>query len=134
MRIPRLVLWLVAVGFIVVGLAYTVWPLPMARLTEIPLPTPTARIDFAATYGGFQLGFGVFLIICARRPSWLLVGLWAAAASLLGFGVIRFLSLFLAPGPPQAIVYQSLALELGGAVLSSWAIRRAGAAVHEPAA
>jgi Domain of unknown function (DUF4345) len=133
MRIPRLVLWLVAVGFIVVGLAYTVWPLPMGRLTEIPLPTPTARIDFAATYGGFQLGFGVFLLMCARRPAWLQVGLWAAAASLLGFGIVRLLSLFLAPGPPQAIVYQSLALELGGAALSVWAIHRAGAEISESA-
>ena len=31
------------------GVAFTLWPLPMGRVVEIPLPTPTARIDFAGT-------------------------------------------------------------------------------------
>ena len=68
---PVIVLWLMALGFLGFGLAFTLWPLPMAGVIEIPLPTPTARIDFAATYGGFEIGVAAFLIACARRADWL---------------------------------------------------------------
>lgn len=110
-------------GFLGFGLAYMLWSVPMARLTEIPLPTPTARIDFAAIYGGVQLGFGAFLLRCARRPDGLAVGLSAATFVLAAIGTVRLLSLVLASGPPDWVIYVALAMELGGAALCWWAGR-----------
>ena len=121
---PPIILWLEAVAFVAFGLAFTLWPLPLGRVMELPLPTATARIDFAATYGGFQLGFGAFLWACARRPAWLEPGLWAAAAALAGFAGVRLLSIVLTPGPPLPRIYGFLALELSGAALSVWALRQ----------
>jgi 8-oxo-dGTP pyrophosphatase MutT (NUDIX family) len=98
----------------------------MAQVTEIPLPTPTARIDFAATYGGFQLGFGGFLLLCARREAWLEAGLRAAAAVLIGISGFRILGLLFPPGPPGRVIYWGLLIELSGLAASWWAAGRAG--------
>ena len=121
----RVVLWLTAVAFIGFGLAFALWPEPMARITEIALPTPTARIDYVATYGGFQTAFGVFLVACARRSAWLEPGLWAAAASLAGFGLFRLLGVAMSNGPVGTPIYVGLGLELGGAALNLLALRAA---------
>jgi Domain of unknown function (DUF4345) len=123
----RAILWFVALGFLGCGLAFTLWPLPMARLIEIPLPTPTARIDFAATYGGFELGFAAFLIVCARRDPWLAPGLWAMSAALAGFALVRIQSLLVAAGPATTPIYVALTLELTGTAAGIWALRRSGA-------
>ena len=125
---PRLVLALAGVAFAGFGLAFTLWPLPMGRLVEIPLPTPTARIDFAATYGGFELGFGVFLLACARRSSWIAPGLWAAASALGGFALVRMLGIVAAAGPATRPIFVALALEITGCAISILALRQLRAA------
>ena len=119
----RVVLWIGALGFLGFGVAFTLWPLPMAHIIEIPLPTPTARIDFAATYGGFELGFAAFLIACVRRDAWLRPGLWAMAAALAGFALVRIQSLVVAAGPATRPIYVALVLELAGTAASIWALR-----------
>jgi hypothetical protein len=124
---PRVLLWLAAVGFLGFGLAFTLWPLPMARLVEIPLPTPTARIDFAATYGGFELGVGAFLVYCALRPARHRAGLLAAGCALAGFATVRALGLLAVPAAPRPVIYYALALEAASAALAFWAARRAPA-------
>jgi Domain of unknown function (DUF4345) len=67
MDLARAILWFLALGFAGFGTAYACWPAAMASLTDIALPSATARVDFMATYGGFQLGFAVFLGICQRE-------------------------------------------------------------------
>jgi hypothetical protein len=123
----RAILWIMAFGFVGFGAAFTLWPQAMARLVEVPLPTPTARIDFAATYGGFQMGFGAFLLACVRRREWLAAGLWAGALALAGFGVVRLLSLIVSGGPVSSPIFVGLALEISGVVLNLlalWLLRR----------
>ena len=127
MTLPRTALLLTGLGFIGFGLAYTLWSLPMARLTELPLPTPTARIDFAATYGGLQLGFGIFLLRCVARPAWTEAGLWAATAALAGLGLVRVQSLVTAGSPATPPIWVGLVLELGCALVNGialWQFRR----------
>jgi uncharacterized protein DUF4345 len=124
--LARSLLWLLALGFAGFGAAYAGWPTVMAGLTDIALPTPSARIDFAATYGGLQLGFAVFLGLCAGRgdPGSVRVGLLASGCALLGLAIVRLSSLLLAPGAgPEN--YAGLAIELTGAALAFWAFRRA---------
>jgi hypothetical protein len=124
MTIPRSALVFTGLGFLGFGLAYALWPLPMAHLTEIQLPTPSARIDFAATYGGFQIGFGLFLLGCAKRPDWTEPGLWAATAALTGFVLIRLLTIAAAGWHATQTIWLGLALELGAALFNSLGLRR----------
>ena len=124
MNLPRAVLWLTSVGFVGFGLAFTLWPTPLAHAIGIELPTSTALVDFTATYGGFELGFGAFLAMCARRADWTRAGLWAGAAALTGCAVVRLAGMTLASGPIDTALYVAIALEVGGAAANMWAIRR----------
>jgi hypothetical protein len=96
----------------------------MATLIEIGLPSATARVDFAATYGGFELGFGAFLLLCARRPGWIEIGLCSAMLALAGFATVRVLSLAAGGEPVRRVIYFGLVLEVGGVLLNGWALRR----------
>jgi hypothetical protein len=94
----------------------------MAAFTELALPTSTARADFAATYGGFQLGFGGFLLICSRSPAWVEPGLWAGAAALAGFAGVRTLAIVLEGGRVRPPIWLGLGIELAGLGLNVWAL------------
>ncbi len=133
MALPRLILWLTALGFVGFGAAFTFWTTPMAGIVEIALPTSTARVDFAATYGGFELGVGAFLIACARRRDWIEAGLWAGAATLAGFAVVRPITLLTVGGTVGVPIYLALALEVTGTALNVWALsswRRSRGTTH----
>lgn len=123
MRFPGILLWLGAILFLGVGLTFLLWPLPASRLVEIIVPTPTARADFAATYGGLQIAFGIFLSICARRPGWYRAGLVAMGLALAGFGLGRLHGIIFSGGAPKQMIYWFLALELAGAVLTFLVLR-----------
>jgi Domain of unknown function (DUF4345) len=121
--LPRVILGLTAATFIGFGLASTFGPAFMARLVDISLPTATATADFAATYGGFELGFGIFLLLCLRRPAWLEVGLLAGAWALGGFAAVRLATSLAGGFQVRPLIYLALVLELVGAILNLWALR-----------
>ena len=110
--LPALILILAGVGFVGFGIAYAVAPDRMAALTDLSLPSPTARADFVATYGGFQIGFGLLLLACARDGAWVEPGLWAVVAALAGFATLRALTLL------RGSIWFGLALELVGVALA----------------
>ncbi len=123
MSLPRLYLWLSALGFIGVGIAFLFWPMPLSLSLGMPLTTPTARVDFAATYGGFQIGMGLFLLFCAIREEWTRAGVLAATFAFAGFALGRLHGLVFAAGSPGSRMYWFLALELTGAILGFAAAR-----------
>ena len=55
----------------------------------IMLETPTARIDARATYGGFDIGIGVFLFAALMKPHWHRIALVVAGCAIGGFGLGR---------------------------------------------
>ena len=114
------VLWLAALAFAGFGLAFTVAPHSMASVIDIALPTDMARIDFVATYGGFELGFAFFLALCTRRNDWLDTGLVAAGCALTGFAALRAIGIVMADNP-GSLMYGVLGMETAGAALSFWA-------------
>ncbi|HET6837332.1 MAG TPA: DUF4345 family protein [Gemmatimonadales bacterium] len=121
--LSRAVLLLTGIGFLVFGAAAALAPSRTAGWTQLVLPTPSARIDFAATYGGFQLGFGLFLIACTQTQGWIEPGLWAAVAALAGFAVVRLLGILRAGGRVHWAIWFALALEVAGAALNLWGLR-----------
>ena len=118
----HVVLIATGLGFCGFGLAYVLRPVRMAALTDLPLPTPSARADFMATYGGCQVGLGLFLLACAREQSWLAPGLLAGAAVLAGLACARGLGILVGAGRVRATIWGGLAIELTGALLNAWAL------------
>lgn len=128
MILPRAFLGLFALLYTAIGISFWFWTVPMARTVDVELPTPTARADFAATYGGMMLGWAIFLAACAWRTDWLPAGLWANALTLAGLAAARIYRIILEPTAPRPLIYQLLAIEIAGFIGSVWlAIQRRGA-------
>ena len=126
MQLPRIILWVSALGFGAFGVAFTLFPSALAALVDIELRTGTARADFMATYGGLELGVAAFLWLCTRRDEWVRPGLLASALALSGFAATRALGIVIVedPGP---LLFVFLFVEIVGASLSLWGARRAAA-------
>src|SRR5688572_10318748 len=125
---PRLVLTVAAVLFAAFGLAFAGAPHRLASFVDIPLPTTTATTDYIATYGGFQIGFAVFLFTCVARPERVRLGLLASGWAVAGFAISRAAGI-LALGGVKPVMYQALAFEGVCATIAFvaawWAERRA---------
>jgi hypothetical protein len=123
MNLPRIVLGLTAAAFIGFGIAFSFWPERMAAVVEIGVPTATAQVDLAATYGGFELGFGTFLLLALLRQPWTEAGLWAGMLALGGFAAVRLTNLILLGAPVRPAIYLALGLEMSGILLNLWGLR-----------
>jgi Domain of unknown function (DUF4345) len=122
--LSTVILFLTAIGFVGFGAAAALSPSRIASLTQLVLPTPSARTDFAATYGGFQIGFGAFLVACTVTQGWIQPGFWAAIGALSGFALVRLIGILRAGGRVQSTIWIALVLEVSGAILNLWALQR----------
>lgn len=120
---PKYTLGITALIFVIIGVGFLLVPVSWAASVDIVLPTAMARTDLRATYGGFDLAFGLFLARCAHRPEWHAAGLFAAAIVLAGFGLSRLSGLFI-EGSLDPFMWKLLVVELPGAALCTWLYRR----------
>ena len=120
---PRLVLWIAAVLFAAFGIAFALAPHRLAATVDIQLPTDTAVTDFVATYGGFQIGFAVFLGVCLRRPGRVRLGLLASGCAVAGFAVSRAVGILLLRDV-RPVLYGVLLFEATAAAVAFWAAGR----------
>ena len=118
--VPRIVLALATLGFAGFGMAFAVLPHRLAAIVDIQLPTDTATTDFIATYGGFEIGFAVFLAACLLRADRLRIGLLASGWAVAGFAIARGLSI-LALGGVKPVMYRALVFEMVCATAAFWA-------------
>jgi len=123
MSIGRFSIILSAVVFGGFGVAFLFFPIFLASMVGIELTSPSAEIDFRATYGGLEIGLAVFFAICALREPWIRPGLVAQAVSLGGFAFGRIIGLIL-DGTPQPIIYYLLLAECAGCVLGLFALAK----------
>ena len=123
----RLVLVLVGLSFVGFGALFISNPGEMAALVSLALIDRTARTDVRATYGGLELGVGVFLLACALRRDFVRVGLFASACVLVAMATARFVGLLL-DGWWQPLELLVAILEAGFGLVSTW-----GALVAKPA-
>lgn len=95
-----------------------------AAYVEVAMPTPGARIDFRATYGGFCLATGLLLLWPLRRPAWTAPVLAALGLALASLASVRLLGIGLEgiPATPPAM-WAFLAVETAGAAASAFAYR-----------
>ena len=113
-----------AVLFAAFGIAFAAFPYRLAALVDIALPTSTATIDFIATYGGFEIGFAVFLFKCLARPERVRLGLLASGCAVAGFAIARAIAL-LVVGGAKPVIYGALAFETVCATLAFVAAKQA---------
>lgn len=122
MGFARIALGLSALAFAGFGVACLAAPVSLAATVGIVLPEPAAVIDFRATYGGFEVGFALFLVWCLRAANRVRSGLVASALAIAGFACTRLVALPI-DGPPRPIIYWVVALELSGVAVSLFALR-----------
>ena len=123
MKLARGLLFACALVFVGVGAAFLLIPAQSAQVLEISLPTAMARMDVRATYGGLELGFGIFLALCAVRRDWIRPGLWALALATGGFAAGRLVGL-LAEGTITRFMLSFLVLDLVVTLLAVFLLRR----------
>lgn len=116
MNFPRGVLLVTALVFAVVGVWGFVSPASLVALVDVEVPTATASADARAQYGGFTLGMGVFLVLCAVRKEWTAAGLAACTITLTGFALARAVSAAV-EGPVRPIIFVLMVSEACGALL-----------------
>mgnify|MGYP001794720457 CR=1 FL=1 len=119
---PRFLLGLGAAVFAGFGLAFALFPTPLAAFVEIEASTPSARADVAATYGGLELGVAAVLVWMLRRGD-IRTGLIVAALTFGGLGAVRLAHLAASGG--AAVVWFLLAAEAVGLALALWGARHA---------
>ena len=95
-RPPIVLLWVLAVLFLVVGVAYVAAPETFTEMTAGVAPDrASALTEIRAVSGGVAVALGAFFALSARRPDWVAPGLvlgalvaWCLAVSrLIGFVV-----------------------------------------------
>jgi hypothetical protein len=133
MTAPRLILTLFGLIFIGFGLAFLISPGPMAALAEVEVPTPMARTDVRAVYGGLELGIGAFLLTMVGRREHVALGLRAALCAGVGMAAGRMAGLA-ADGWWQPVMWLFGAVELVAAGLAWWGITAVHAAQRDEAA
>lgn len=125
MKSARVLLLLGAAVFTIVGIGFLIFPVEWAAVTEISLPTAMARTDLRATYGGLDLGVGIFLWVCARRDEWIRPGLVALSLAAAGFGGGRLAGI-VAEGSAAPLMLTLLAIEAVIVVVAFATLRRLG--------
>ncbi len=113
MKLARAGLVFAALVFFTFGMGFLLVPVQWAEAVDIALPTALARTDLRATYGGFEIGFALFLALCAARTEWVRPGLVALMLAAGGFGAGRLAGI---------IVERSAGPLMLGFVLIEWAI------------
>lgn len=123
----RIVLALVGVVFVLIGLGFLAWPVSWAAAVEVQVPTPMARMDVRATYGGFCLAVGAWLLFAAWSAPYTRAGLLSCALILAGFAFGRGLGAVLEGTLPRLMAF-FLVIELVGAAVAFYGWRAMGRA------
>ncbi len=123
--LERIILWLGVLTFGGFGVAFIVAFDGIARTLGI-VTGATGRVDLIATYVGFELGFAIFLALCALRREWLRMGLIASGLAFAGFGTARGIALALHHAEAATFLWYLFAAEAVGGAVSFWAASRVG--------
>lgn len=95
---PIMLLWVLAVLFVLVGVAYIAAPGTFTEIAAGVAPDrPSALTEIRAVSGGVALALGVFFALSAGRADWVVPGLVLGALVAAGLAVSRLIG-FVADG------------------------------------
>lgn len=122
-RFTQVFLWSCGAAFVLIGANTFVDPLRAMAPLELNVNTVSALNELRATYGGMQVGIGLFLMAGARWAALTRPVLLAQALMLGGLAAGRLVGVAL-DGLPNGFVQALLVLETAIAVLSVALYRR----------
>lgn len=102
MQLARFSLGLTAAAFGGFGMWLLFKPGALANV-GVELPTPAARAEIRAFYGGLELGMALFFAAAAARPEWFRPALVVQSASLGGAALGRIFSMRADPTDDRVI-------------------------------
>lgn len=120
MTLGRWVLGACAVLFGGFGLVFLFAPAEGIAAAGLLPQTPTAMTELRSYYGAFQIGFALFLALCARRREWTSAGLALLTLTAGALAGGRCLGLVLESGP-QPLTWQLLSIEATIAAIATFA-------------
>jgi hypothetical protein len=120
---PKVVLILAGLGFLVFGLWLVFDPVGGLAKVGIAGTTIAGQVELRSFYGGLEVGLGVFLLACARRPEWQRPGLWLVILGNGCIGLTRLLGIALT-GVFTPFFAACLVWELGFPALAALALRK----------
>ena len=118
MSFARIYLMFIAAMSLVFGAIYFISPAVMTDPTGFGLLAPAAVTDVRATYGGFQLGSGLFLLWSAAQPQRIRPALLLVALTFAGVLVCRGIGMLI-DGSATSFLVNALITE---AVLTALAL------------
>ncbi len=124
MKFSKFAIWWAGLAFFGFGWAYLIWPHTMIELSGMQIPTPVAVTDARAMYGGYQIGFGAFLLYCAVCTEWTWPGLIAALWAFGGIVLCRVLGFFLDDSAGQYHLSALALVEVPGVIFAAISLCR----------
>jgi hypothetical protein len=116
MRGAKIYLVLMGVSTVLFGLGYLFAPMQMLAPMGFTELKPSALTDIRATYGGLQIGVGLFLLYCLP-PARMRTGLVFSVLSIAAVALSRVTGLALDRDITQTLQYTA-GLEIGLAVVA----------------
>jgi hypothetical protein len=93
MRAAKIYLVLMGIMSVVFGVIYLVAPANMTDPMGFGILAPSALTDVRATYGGFQIGMGLFMLWCCLGSGRLYAGMFLALISVAAIAACRAIGL-----------------------------------------
>lgn len=126
MGFARIYLLFVAAMSLVFGAIYFIAPAIMTDPTGFGVLAPAALTDVRATYGGFQLGSGLFLLWSAAQPQRMRTALLLVALTFAAVAICRGIGLLI-DGSATSFLVNALITEVVLTALALFALTRAPA-------
>ena len=123
MGFARAYLYFMAVMGLFFGLWYLIAPTGMTDPTGFGPLGPNALTDVRATYGGFQIGLGLFTLWAAADPARVRMGLLLQALTIGAIGSCRLVG-FAIDGGPNGFLISAIVTEISFTALTLFALRR----------
>jgi hypothetical protein len=126
MGFARIYLLLIAAMSLVFGAIYFIAPAIMTDPTGFGVLAPAALTDVRATYGGFQLGSGLFLLWSAAQPERIRSALLLVVLTFAAVAICRGIGMLL-DGQATSFLINGLITEVVLTLLALFALARVSA-------
>ena len=123
MRFARAYLYFVGVMGLLFGFWYLIAPTALTDPTGFGPLGPNALTDVRATYGGFQIGSGLFLLWCGGDDARVRTALVLQALTIGAIGSCRLVG-FAIDGSPNGFLISAIVTEVTFTALALFALRR----------